>query len=575
VDRSLVRFDQQSRYSLHPLMGQYLTDLLASDTDVQSETQARHAQYYYEWLIDNIPNIYRGGFFDDILQELDNIIQTWQWLVDNNKVNELEDVYWIYAELTNHTGNRMFFAENVYAYAKNHFETQADNKQNARILAIAQVLLVSSLSGGLFWHTSEHTALMRQAYDLAHYSGDPITIVIVGSCFEHDDDTSYAENVALVEQMPRTPLVVYALSRGYFVQQWVNRYDLPYEEALEPIHRLLEAAKQAGFASLLTRAYKLTAFLQLDRGYLEDARESFLKAMTLAEKSGHNEELYWGQSGLRWVYTHLDHYQDALAHNEKCLEFARKRNNPDGIRQYYQCLAINYRHMGNLEKSIDVFRKNVEHINTYAVSHIDTANTHSELAWTYAEANQYDLAQQHVDIAIQHVIQGTTGTEQWTTGFTGGIVAEIFLTSGMIAMHQGRMKLAVEWLAIGRTWVINNKHTHLLKKVKIALSRLEDRFENRDVIDLLDNVTDLTLEAAFAQLSGHEGKIGTSLVETLSDRELDVLALLAKGASNRDIARDLFITLGTVKRHVHNITGKLNVENRTQAALKAKELGLV
>lgn len=65
------------------------------------------------------------------------------------------------------------------------------------------------------------------------------------------------------------------------------------------------------------------------------------------------------------------------------------------------------------------------------------------------------------------------------------------------------------------------------------------------------------------------------LVEPLSDRELEILVLVARGASNREIAGQLYIAEGTVKNHVTNILGKLGVRDRTQAALKAKELGLI
>ncbi len=60
----------------------------------------------------------------------------------------------------------------------------------------------------------------------------------------------------------------------------------------------------------------------------------------------------------------------------------------------------------------------------------------------------------------------------------------------------------------------------------------------------------------------------------LSDREREVLVLLAQGASNREIASRLFITEGTVKNHVSNILGKLQAENRTQAADIARRYGL-
>lgn len=65
------------------------------------------------------------------------------------------------------------------------------------------------------------------------------------------------------------------------------------------------------------------------------------------------------------------------------------------------------------------------------------------------------------------------------------------------------------------------------------------------------------------------------LVEPLSEREIEVLQQVAAGASNKEIAAVLFITEGTVKNHLTNILGKLGVRDRTQAALKARELGLI
>jgi DNA-binding NarL/FixJ family response regulator len=80
--------------------------------------------------------------------------------------------------------------------------------------------------------------------------------------------------------------------------------------------------------------------------------------------------------------------------------------------------------------------------------------------------------------------------------------------------------------------------------------------------------------AEFTRLSEQPSAGASSLVEPLSDREREILRLIAKGSSNREIADELFITEGTVKNHVTNILGKLEVRDRTQAALKARELGL-
>lgn len=66
-----------------------------------------------------------------------------------------------------------------------------------------------------------------------------------------------------------------------------------------------------------------------------------------------------------------------------------------------------------------------------------------------------------------------------------------------------------------------------------------------------------------------------SQLETLSERELEVLNLVARGYSNRQIAEALFITLGTVKKHLNNVFSKLQVKNRTQAVARARDLGLL
>jgi len=66
-----------------------------------------------------------------------------------------------------------------------------------------------------------------------------------------------------------------------------------------------------------------------------------------------------------------------------------------------------------------------------------------------------------------------------------------------------------------------------------------------------------------------------NLFTDLSERELEVLSLIARGRSNSTIAEELFISVGTVKGHVSNILGKLQLADRTQAAVYAWEQGLI
>jgi LuxR family maltose regulon positive regulatory protein len=65
------------------------------------------------------------------------------------------------------------------------------------------------------------------------------------------------------------------------------------------------------------------------------------------------------------------------------------------------------------------------------------------------------------------------------------------------------------------------------------------------------------------------------LIETLTERELELLRLVATGRSNQEIAQELFLAVGTVKKHLNNIFGKLGANSRTQAIARGRELNLL
>jgi LuxR family transcriptional regulator, maltose regulon positive regulatory protein len=90
-------------------------------------------------------------------------------------------------------------------------------------------------------------------------------------------------------------------------------------------------------------------------------------------------------------------------------------------------------------------------------------------------------------------------------------------------------------------------------------------------------VSGLILEALWASQPDHGPQVAglaAALPEPLSERELEVLRLLAAGLSNQEIAEELTVSLGTVKTHLHNIYGKLGVSSRSKAILRARELKL-
>jgi LuxR family maltose regulon positive regulatory protein len=111
------------------------------------------------------------------------------------------------------------------------------------------------------------------------------------------------------------------------------------------------------------------------------------------------------------------------------------------------------------------------------------------------------------------------------------------------------------------------------------LSRLQEEQRKDGPTPYLDKV----LAAFPQQTKGHQRQLKREaqrpttqlLLDHLSERELEVLQLLAHGASNQEIAQELVIAVDTVKRHVSHIFSKLSVQNRIQAVRRAEELRLL
>jgi DNA-binding NarL/FixJ family response regulator len=95
------------------------------------------------------------------------------------------------------------------------------------------------------------------------------------------------------------------------------------------------------------------------------------------------------------------------------------------------------------------------------------------------------------------------------------------------------------------------------------LSRLPDQPRGQGPAPSLDTVPASRQEDAGTQPPQQ------ALLDPLSERELQVLHLMAQGASNQEIAEALVLSVQTVKRHVQNILGKLQASNRTQAVMHA------
>ena len=111
-------------------------------------------------------------------------------------------------------------------------------------------------------------------------------------------------------------------------------------------------------------------------------------------------------------------------------------------------------------------------------------------------------------------------------------------------------------------------------------SPMEEMLRQAATQNINTNYANKLLNAFNLQEAGNQSPSPASapqsvLVEPLSKREFEVLKMLADGATNQEIAEELVVAITTAKKHVSNIIGKLEVANRTQAVVRARELNLI
>jgi LuxR family maltose regulon positive regulatory protein len=99
--------------------------------------------------------------------------------------------------------------------------------------------------------------------------------------------------------------------------------------------------------------------------------------------------------------------------------------------------------------------------------------------------------------------------------------------------------------------------------------------EGRPLAQLLRQITPRTAYVVHLLSQMDETPQRERLLDPLTDRELEILYLVADGLTNQAIADQLFISLGTVKGHLNHILSKLDVHNRTEAVAHSRELGLL
>src|SRR5262249_46401222 len=119
------------------------------------------------------------------------------------------------------------------------------------------------------------------------------------------------------------------------------------------------------------------------------------------------------------------------------------------------------------------------------------------------------------------------------------------------------------------------EHTRIFADAGPRLRPLLNTLMQRQTDDFIERVFGVISRDSPITTASKPNAASAALVDPLSQRELEVLGLLAAGMSNHQIAEELVVSLDTVKKHVSHILGKLDATSRTQAVARARELAIL
>jgi LuxR family transcriptional regulator, maltose regulon positive regulatory protein len=416
----------------------------------------------------------------------------------------------------------------------------------------------------------------------------------------------YARTIELAQRalslLPQTepqPRSLAALTLGLAYSDCGN---MP--EAEQAFMEADRAAQQAGGDSVRLMALAFLSSIQAARGHLHRAAEMARQALQLGRGLPALASVHSMLGALLYEWNDLD---AAVEHVQQAIELGRQGGHLEVILTAYHGLAWMKQAEGDasaanaaLQTADDLARE----ANAPPIARASNAAVHVTLA----------LAQGDVAAAAHWVDQITTDSADASGLLRGFARARLLLAQNdKAAAAELLEKLHAEVVQMGRqSAVIEARKLQALAAPTItdglaflteALTLTQVEGYVRTFIDEGEPMAVLLRQAATKGIApdyvarllsafeptmkerpvspappiGAPTSLGaaTSLVEPLSERELEVLRLMAAGLSNHEIADKLIISTGTVKSHVHSILGKLDARDRTQAVLKAQELKLV
>ena len=534
VDKSLLTREPNGRYQIHELLRQYAAMRLLATPDEATRIQDLHAAYYTHFLHERESDLLGSRQREASLEieaEIDNIRAAWSWAVEHSRVEAIaqsEHALVLFCQM------KCRFFEGIEAFEK--ALPVLDNGDPRTEISLAELLCGLGSMYIRVGALMQGKAVVERSWQLYTQHG---VLPALGHAFDPRVVLVYAHiylgsNINVVEQLVWEAIQDHMLREDrinlaidYTVLEMVARLQGKYEEARQYIQQGYEYTVIIG--DIYRGSYCLSEWAILSQllGDMADAKRRLQAAYAIQQDIGDPK----GMADTLDSLGRIALLGGDNAEAGRCYEQARTIRYDQGDNVG---LATSLEGMGNSAR---------------AMGH-------------YGEARRY--LREALQLSNQHKLSRTPS---------------IFVAIGELFLQTGKQTRGIELLALALQHPASDQDTkdraqRLLKLHQVPIETSQQKFTNEDfdavITALLDELLNLD-----TQLTSQTPQAGEMLIEPLSERELEILTLIADGRSNREIAEQLFLSVATVKWYLTHIYSKLGVQSRTLAIVRARQLNLV
>lgn len=555
VDKSFVRQDPSGRYNIHELMRQFGTEQLTEFGEADSIRDS-HAAYFADFLADCAPELeghQQLAALNKIEANFDNIRAAWSHAIAQRayqQVDRMIDGLTLFGYLSGRiveTGALFEVAGIALAPSSGDSPhpvwgrvlARAPHKDIAPIEAALDVAQCQGNDAEIAFCLLERGMHYAHRLDFAHALSDLQGSLNIYRCLEDrfwmarsveflawtaetsGDWDAANEHINLGLRLARELGNQYYQHRFLFYAGWAACYYGRYEDAERELQEASAIAKVMGFRVLAADSAGSFGFLAFLRGDFQQAR-----AWITEDLEAVVQVKALGEQGFAMI---------VLAHIA-CVE----ENYHEGKQYAEEALALVKPHPPR-----ERFIARV-------------------LAMAACGLGEYDQARTHLRMLL--VQETCPGARLW-----------FIPACAILLARDGNLERAAELLGLSFThpssatgWL---EQWPLLTRLRVQLAA---QLGEQAYTAAWERGSHLGLDTVIEQLRVEtDTQVKQPLTEPLTDRELEVLRLVAAGLSNREIAATLTVVVGTVRTHVYNLCQKLSAGNRTQAVARARALRIL